>query len=347
MELGHKKSVPVSIIGGSGYTGGELIRLLSRHPNFELLEIVANRNAGKKIDEVFPHLRHLSLPKFISFENINFSKVKLIFCALPHATSQEIINKIPKGIKIIDLSADFRLRNTNEYEMWYKTKHIAKELQKGAVYGLSEFYREEIKSANLIACTGCNAAATLFPLLPLLKNNIIDIDHVTINLGAGVSGAGRVAKENILHSEVSEGIKPYNVGTHRHLAELKQEIAKVFRKKIDVTFIPYLLPQNRGIIVSIPLNYTAQAIHNALADFYKNENFIIVLPVGEIPGTHHVRGSNFCHIGVVKDNNSKRCILFSVIDNLVKGSSGQALQNANICFGFEETTGLWESPIFP
>ena len=347
MKEGMIESIPVSVIGGSGYTGAELIRLISQHPNFELLEIVANRNAGKQVAEIFPHLRHLKLPKFIDFESLNFSKLKLIFCALPHATSQDLIKKIPQGIKIIDLSADFRLEDTFEYEKWYKTKHIATKLQNDAVYGLSELYRKEIGEANLIACTGCNAAATLLPILPLLKKNIIDISHITINLGAGVSGAGRAAKESTLHAEVSEGIKPYNVGTHRHLAELNQEFSKVCSRKIDVTFVPHLLPQNRGIIVSIPLNYRAQKIHEALNEFYKDEMFVIVLPIGDMPATQHVRGSNFCHIGVVQDNNPEQCVLFSVIDNLVKGSSGQAIQNANISFGFEETSGLWESPIFP
>ena len=347
MEPEYLESIPVSLIGGSGYTGGELIRLLSSHPNFKLIEIVANRSVGKKVEEVFPHLRHLNLTTFISFEDLNFTKAKLIFCALPHATSQEIIKKIPSGIKIIDLSADFRLSDTNAYEKWYKKGHIAKDLQKHAVYGLSEFYRAEIEKAKIIACTGCNAAASLFPLLPLLKRKIIDISHVTISLGAGVSGAGRVAKDNIIHSEVSEGTKPYNVGTHRHIAELNQEFSKVQSKKIDVTLIPHLLPQNRGIIVSIPLDYSANSIHEALNEYYRNEAFVIVLPIGHIPATHHVRGSNYCHIGVVEDNNSKRCILFSAIDNLVKGSSGQAIQNANISFGIDETAGLLESPIFP
>ena len=347
MESEHLESIPVSIIGGSGYTGGELIRLISGHPNFKLMEIVANRSAGKKVEDVFPHLRHLKLSAFINFQELDFSKAKLIFCALPHATSHEIIKKIPPGIKIIDLSADFRLSDPTEYENWYKTKHIAKNLQQHAVYGLSEFYREEIEKAKIIACTGCNAAASLLPLLPLLKRKIIDISQITISLGAGVSGAGRVAKENIIHSEVSEGTKPYNVGTHRHLAELNQEFSKVQTKKIDVTLIPHLLPQNRGIVVSIPLDYNANSIHEALSDYYRDEAFVIILPIGNIPATHHVRGSNYCHIGVVQDNNSERCILFSVIDNLVKGSSGQAIQNANISFGLDETAGLRDSPIFP
>jgi N-acetyl-gamma-glutamyl-phosphate reductase len=347
MQKELKTSIPVSVIGGSGYTGAELLRLIAHHPNFELIEIVANKNAGKRVEEVFPHLRNLKLPKFIAFESLCFLKVKLIFCALPHSTSQEIIKKIPQGIKIIDLSADFRLDNVEEYKKWYKTEHIAPELQKKAVYGLSEFYREEIRESSLVACTGCNAAASLFPILPLLKKKIIDIDHISINLGAGVSGAGRSPKENILHAEVSEGVKPYNAGGHRHIAELDQEFFKACGKNVDITFVPHLLPQNRGVIVTIPLNYKAQIIHDALNKYYKNDNFVIILPLGSIPATQHVRGSNFCHIGVVQDNNNERSILFSVLDNLVKGSSGQAIQNANIIFGLCEESGLLESPIFP
>ena len=208
MENSNKDPISVSIIGGSGYTGAELIRLISKHPHFELNQVVANRNAGKKIQDIFPHLRHLNIPDFINLEEMNFDNVDLIFCALPHATSQEIIVRIPEGKKIIDLSADFRLEQVEEYERWYGSKHIAHSLQEEAVYGLTEIYKEKIKNGSLIACTGCNSAASLYPVLPLLSEGIINSDNLTINIGAGVSGAGRDAKQNIIHAEVSEGIKP-------------------------------------------------------------------------------------------------------------------------------------------
>ena len=347
MSKNNKNPVLVSIIGGSGYTGAELIRLISKHSYFQLNQVVANRNAGKKIQDIFPHLRHLKLPDFISFEQMNFDNVDLIFCALPHSKSQEIIVKIPKGKKIIDLSADFRLERIEEYERWYGSKHIAYSLQEEAVYGLTEIYKEEIKNGSLIACTGCNSAATLYPVLPLLSKGVIKGDNLTINIGAGVSGAGRDAKQNIIHAEVSEGIKPYNIGKHRHIAELEQEFKKATDNKISITFIPHLLPQNRGVLVSIPLASPASIVHKTLKNFYKNAPFIIVLPIEEIPATQHVRGSNFCHIGVVSDHNKDRSVVISVLDNLIKGSAGQAIQNANIMFDFDETSGLLESPIFP
>ena len=342
-----KNQISVSIIGGSGYTGAELMRIVSRHPHFKLAQVVANRNAGKKIQDIFPHLRHLDLPDFISFEKMIFEDVDLIFCALPHATSQEIIVKIPERIKIIDLSADFRLERVEEYERWYGQKHIAPSLQEKSVYGLTEIYKQKIKEGSLIACTGCNAAATLYPVLPLLNEGIINDDNLIINLGAGVSGAGRDAKQNIIHAEVSEGVRPYNIGKHRHIAELEQEFKKATNKKMDITFIPHLLPQNRGVIVSIPLSLPASLIHKTLDKFYKNAPFIIVLPIEEIPATQHVRGSNFCHIGVISDHNKDKSVVISVLDNLIKGSAGQAIQNANLMFDLDETSGLLESPIFP
>ena len=342
-----KNPISVSIIGGSGYTGAELMRIVSRHPHLKLVQVVANRNAGKKIQDIFPHLRHLNLPDFISFEKMIFEGLDLIFCALPHATSQEIIVKIPEGIKIIDLSADFRLERVEEYERWYGQKHIAPSLQEKSVYGLTEIYEEKIKKGSLIACTGCNSAATLYPIFPLLNEGIINDDNLIINLGAGVSGAGRDAKQNIIHAEVSEGVKPYNIGKHRHIAELEQEFKKASNKKMDITFIPHLLPQNRGVIVSIPLSLPASLIHKTLENFYKNSPFIIVLPIEEIPATQHVRGSNFCHIGVISDHNKDKSVVISVLDNLIKGSAGQAVQNANIMFDFDETSGLLESPVFP
>ena len=218
---------------------------------------------------------------------------------------------------------------------------------KKAVYGLTEIYKEKIKKGSLIACTGCNSAATLYPVLPLLNEGIINCDSLTINLAAGVSGAGRDAKQNIIHSEVSEGVKPYNIGRHRHIAELEQEVKKVTNDKIDITFIPHLLPQNRGVLVSIPIDSPASIVHKTLEEFYSNAPFIIILPIEEIPATHHVRGSNYCHIGVISDHNKNRSVIISVLDNLIKGSAGQAIQNANIMFDFDETSGLLESPIFP
>ena len=339
--------INVAILGASGYTGSELTRLLSGHPYFKIVALSADRKAGKEYGNVFPHLRHLNLPKLVGIDTIDYDEVNLVFCALPHATSQTVISDIPDNIKVIDLSADFRLRDISAYKKWYGVRHSAPQLQKEAVYGLTEFYREEISKARLVACTGCNAAAGMFPLLPLLQAKLIDIDGIIIDLATGVSGAGRTAKENILHSEISEGFSPYNVACHRHLAEFEQEFSKIHGKSVSITFTPHLLPQNRGILATIYVVGEAEKIYSQLQNRYSKEPFVMVLPLGEFPSTKHVRGSNFCHLGVVDDKVSGKVILFSAIDNLIKGASGQALQNANVMFDFPETLGLEMSPIFP
>jgi N-acetyl-gamma-glutamyl-phosphate reductase len=339
--------INVAILGASGYTGAELVRIISAHDNFEIKALSADRKAGQEYSSVFPHLRHLELPRLVRLEEVNLLEIKLIFCALPHSTTQPVISKLPKSIKIIDLSADFRLRDPEQYKKWYNATHLAKDLQKEFVYGLTEFYREEIKSARLVACTGCNAAAGMFPLLPLLSKNLILHDNIIVDLATGVSGAGRSPKESMLHSEVSEGFSAYNVAWHRHMAEFDQEFSKMAEKSIKVTFTPHISPQNRGILATIYVSGSADLIYKELKLRYVKEPFIEVLPFGEVPSTHDVRGSNFCHIGVVDDRISGRAILFSALDNLTKGSAGQAVQNANLMFGLDETQGLNMAPLFP
>ena len=339
--------IDVAILGASGYTGAELVRIISAHDHFNIKALSADRKAGQEYSTVFPHLRHLKLPKLVSIEEVNFSNIELVFCALPHSTSQNVIKGLLRSLKIIDLSADFRLRDTEQYEKWYNSKHLAKDLQKEFVYGLTEFYRQEIKSARLVACTGCNAAAGMFPLLPLLSKDLISHENIIVDLATGVSGAGRSLTENMLHSEVSEGFSAYNVARHRHIAEFDQEFTKMAGKSIKVTFTPHLSPQNRGILATIYVSGSAELIYSELESRYLNEPFIEVLPFGEVPSTRDVRGSNFCHLGVVKDRISGRAILFSALDNLTKGSAGQAVQNANLMFGLDEIEGLTMAPLFP
>ena len=258
-----------------------------------------------------------------------------------------MIAALPRGPRIVDLSADFRLRDPAVYETWYGHPHQALELQAEAVYGLTEFYRDEIRSARLVAGTGCNAATGMYGLIPLLKAQVIDPDDIIIDLATGVSGAGRSAKEGSLHAEVSEGYHAYNVGKHRHLAEFDQEFAKAAGRKVEVTFVPHLLPQNRGILATIYVRGEAEAIHAALTEAYAGEPFIVVLPFGEAPATRHVRGSNFVHVGVIPDRRPGRVMVFATLDNLTKGSSGQAIQNANLMLGLDETAGLMLAPLFP
>ncbi len=335
------------ILGASGYTGAELVRILSNHEQFLISGLSADRKSGLEYQKVFPHFRHIELPKLKSIHEFDFESVDVVFCALPHSTSQSILRELPKSVRIVDLSADFRLRDPQAFSKWYGVPHAAKELQKEAVYGLTEFYREEIKSARLVACTGCNAAAGMFPLIPLLSESIVNCENIIIDLATGVSGAGRSAKESMLHSEVSEGFSAYNVARHRHMAEFDQEFSRVANREVIVSFTAHLIPQNRGILATIYIEGAITKIFETLKNRYDGETFVHVLPIGEVPSTRHVRGSNYCHIGVVEDRVPGKVILFSALDNLTKGSSGQAVQNANLMFGLPEDMGLKFIPIFP
>ena len=337
----------VAIIGASGYTGAELVRIISDHPGLNILQLAADKNAGKELREVFPGFCHLELPVLVRMEEIDYSGIELVFCALPHGTSHNIVRQFPTRVKVVDLSADFRLNCAQQYAHWYQNQHSAPELLSEAVYGLTEFYRRKIKRARIVACTGCNAATGLYGLLPLLEANTIDHEDIIIDLKTGVSGAGRSPRESTLHAEVSEGFQAYNVAKHRHLAEFDQELSAVAGQTVQVTFVPHLLPQNRGILATIYVRGDAKEIHATLDARYRREAFLHVLPLGQSPSTRHVRGSNYVHLGVIADRYADRVMVFSALDNLTKGSSGQAVQNANLMLGFAESTGLTASPVFP
>ncbi|HKL06855.1 MAG TPA: N-acetyl-gamma-glutamyl-phosphate reductase [Roseovarius sp.] len=338
----------IAILGASGYTGAELVRLIATHPGMEIAELGANSKAGQSMAQVFPHLRHLDLPDLVTIDQIDFTRIDLCFCALPHKTSQEVISGLPRDLKIVDLSADFRLRDPAAYEKWYGNPHAAVELQQEAVYGLTEFYRDQIRTARLVAGTGCNAATGQYLLRPLIAAGVIDLEDIILDLKCGVSGAGRALKENLLHAELSEGYHAYAVGgTHRHLGEFDQEFSAIAGRDVRIQFTPHLVPANRGILATGYVKGEAQAIHAALAAQYTDEPFIELLPMGEAPSTRHVRGSNFCHIGVVADRQPGKTIVIAALDNLTKGSSGQALQNANLMLNIPETEGLMLAPVFP
>lgn len=338
----------IAILGASGYTGAELVRLIATHPAMRIVALTADRKAGQTMGQVFPHLRHLDLPILQRIEDVEFAGVDLVFCALPHATTQSVIKGLPRDLKVVDLSADFRLRDPAAYAKWYGQPHEATDLQAEAVYGLTEFYRDEIRAARLVACTGCNAATGQFALRPLIAAGLVDLDDIIIDLKTGVSGAGRSPKENLLHAELSEGTHAYGVGgVHRHLGEFDQEFSAIAGRPVEVQFTPHLLPANRGVLATIYVKGDPAAIHAELARAYADEPFLVVLPMGETPSTRHVRGGNFVHLGVAGDRRPGRAILFAALDNLTKGSSGQAIQNANLMLGEEETTGLMLAPVFP
>ncbi|MCG6901875.1 MAG: N-acetyl-gamma-glutamyl-phosphate reductase [Rhodobacter sp.] len=338
----------IAILGASGYTGAELVRLISTHPSMRIAALSADRKAGMQMAEVFPHLRHLDLPELVRIEEIDFSAIDLVFCALPHATSQAVINDLPDTVKVVDLSADFRLRDLDEYAKWYGKPHSAPDLQKRAVYGLTEFYRDQIRNARLVAGTGCNAATGQFALRPLIAAGVIDPDEIIVDLKAGASGAGRSLKEHLLFAELFENIKGYSLGgTHRHLGEFDQEFSAIAGRPVEIQFSPHLVPATRGILITCYLRGEPETVHDTLADAYRNEAFVHVLPMGQTPAMKDVRGSNFVHIGVVADRKPGRVTVIATLDNLTKGSSGQAVQNANLMLGEDESAGLMLAPLYP
>ncbi len=338
----------IAILGASGYTGAELIRLIASHPAMEIAALSGDRRAGEPMAAVYPHLRHLTLPVLERIEDIDFSGIDLCFCALPHATSQAVIADLPTDLRVVDLSADFRLRDPVAYEKWYGKPHAAPALQRTAIYGLTEFYRDDIARARLVAGTGCNAATGIYALRPVIAAGVVDADDIVIDLKAGVSGAGRSARENLLFSEVSEGVTGYGLaGTHRHLGEFDQEFSAAAGRPVAVQFLPHLVPMTRGILASCYVKGDPAAVHDTLSRAYTDEPFLTVLPMGQAPSSHHVRGSNHCHIGVIGDRREGRAVIVAVLDNLTKGSSGQALQNANLMLGQPETTGLTFAPLYP
>ncbi|MCW5685170.1 MAG: N-acetyl-gamma-glutamyl-phosphate reductase [Pseudolabrys sp.] len=346
----------IGVLGASGYTGSELVRLLLRHPRVEIALLTADRRAGQEMRNVFPQFAPFALPTLVSIDSVDWKTagLDLIFCALPHATTQKVIAAIfaaKPDAKIVDLSADFRLSDPAAYAKWYGHEHAATELQKQAVYGLVEVYRRDIKRAQLVANPGCYTTCAQLPLVPLIKAKAIDLDEIVVDAKSGMTGAGRSAKEAMLFSEVSEGFNAYGVGSHRHMAELDQEFSKAAGRDVVVTFTPHLVPMNRGILSTIYVRgkrgRTAQDLHEILAKQYAKEEFVHVLPFGETPHTRHIRGSNMTFIGVAQDRHEGRAILVSALDNLVKGASGQAVQNMNLMLGFPESAGLEQVALFP
>lgn len=347
------QKIRIGVIGASGYTGADLVRLAARHPNIEIVALTANTHAGKAMAEVFPHFFMLNLPKLVEWEKVDWKNLDAAFCGLPHGTTQEITAAVlsanPK-VKVIDMSADFRLNNMATYAEWYGHEHRAPALQAEAVYGLTEVYRDKIKSARLIACPGCYPTAALLALVPIARAGLIDPDEIIIDAKSGVTGAGRGLKQNTLFSEAGEGLSPYSVARHRHAPEIEQEIGVAVGAPVTVNFTPHLIPMSRGELCTSYVRLTggtADDVHAALKDAYRDEPFVHVAPKGVLPQTQNVRGSNYVQVGVVADRIKDRAIVISVLDNLVKGSAGQALQNMNVAFGFEETTGLMQLPLFP
>ena len=337
----------IAILGASGYTGAELVRLCSSHPDMVISALSADRKAGQSMAEVFPHLHHLDLPDLVKMEDIDYSNIDLVFCALPHGVAHGFVKTLPDHVRVVDLSADFRLFDGDAYRKWYGIDHTAMDIQPNVAFGLPEIYRDTIKAAKITANTGCYVATSLLPLIPALRAGVIDADPIVIDAKSGVSGAGRGLNEGMLFSEANEGFKSYGVAHHRHMGELDQELSKAAGQQVVATFTPHLVPMIRGMQATIYARGDAQNVYDTLAKFYADEPFVDVIPFKTTPQTQHVRGSNLCRISVFPDRINGRVIILSVLDNLMKGASGQALQNANLMLGLSETAGLSMSPMFP
>jgi N-acetyl-gamma-glutamyl-phosphate reductase len=349
------KKAKIGVLGASGYTGAELLRLLIPHPGVEIVLLTADRRAGKTMADVFPQFAPYDLPVLTSIEGSDWKALglDLAFCALPHGTTQKVIAELlaaAPGTKVIDLSADFRLADLAAYARWYGHPHAAPALQQEAVYGLTEVYRPRIAKARLVANPGCYTTCAQLALIPLFKAKAIDPDEIVVDAKSGMTGAGRAAKEEMLFSEVSEGFHAYGVGHHRHMAELDQEFSLAAGRDVIVSFTPHLVPMNRGIFSTIyvrGVKARVEDLHAILLKSYAKEPFIHVLPFGKVPQTRHVRGSNMTFIGVAADRIAGRAIVCSALDNLTKGASGQAVQNMNVMLGYPETMGLEQVALFP
>jgi N-acetyl-gamma-glutamyl-phosphate reductase len=342
----------VGIIGATGYTGLELIRFLIHHPEIEITALTSQKYAGVEIGQVFPALMNYLQTKCeeLSVERVS-DKTDFVFTAVPHKTAMETVPLFyRKGKKVVDLSADFRLKDAGVYEKWYQ-KHTSADLLPESVYGLPELHRERIRNAKIVGNPGCYPTGALIGLIPLVKKGLISLEDIIVDSKSGVSGAGRDVVLESLFCEVNEGVKAYKIFAHRHTPEIEQELSQMAQKEVKVTFVPHLIPMDRGILSTLYVHFIkklkTEELLSVFQDYYQREPFIRIYPKGKLPNTKDVRGSNFCDIGVTVSEADGRAVIVTAIDNLVKGASGEAVQNMNIMLGYPETMGLLPTPLFP
>jgi N-acetyl-gamma-glutamyl-phosphate reductase len=342
----------VGIIGATGYTGVELLRLLLQHPEVEVTALTSQKYAGIPIDQIFPSLmKRLQLKcEELAVDQIS-KKTDFIFTAVPHKTAMETVPLFYRqGKRVVDLSADFRFKDAGLYEKWYQ-KHTAADLLPESVYGLPELHREKIRKAKIVGNPGCYPTGALIGLIPLVKKGLISVADIVVDSKSGVSGAGRDVVLESLFCEVNEGVKAYKIFAHRHTPEIEQELSQIAQKEIKVTFVPHLIPMDRGILstlyVHLMKKMKTEELLDAYQDFYQGEPFIRIYPKGRLPNTKDVKGSNFCDIGLMVSEPDGRAVVVTAIDNLVKGASGEAVQNMNIMLGYPETMGLDIPPLSP
>lgn len=341
--------IKVGIVGGTGYTGVELLRLLAQHPDVELHAITSRGEAGTGVAEMFPSLRGRVGLKFEDPAKAHLAACDVVFFATPNGVAmQQAPALLDAGVRVIDLAADFRISDVAEWEKWYAMQHACPDWIGRAVYGLPEVNRAAIRDARLVANPGCYPTAVQLGFMPLIEAGVVDPAHLVADAKSGVSGAGRKAETHILFSEASDNFKAYGVSGHRHLPEIRQGLARMAGQPVGLTFVPHLTPLIRGIHATLYARISKEADFQSLfALRYANEAFVDVLPPGSHPETRSVRSANVCRIAVHRPQGGDMLVVLSVIDNLVKGAAGQAVQNMNIMFGIEEKTGLWQLPVLP
>ncbi len=341
--------IKVGIVGGTGYTGVELLRILAAHPSVTLRAITSRGEAGVPVADMFPSLRGKVDLKFADPASARLPDCDVVFFATPHGVAMEQAPRlVESGVKVIDLAADFRMTDLTQWTRWYKLEHSAKDLLAEAVYGLPEVYRDQIRKARVVGNPGCYATSVQLGLLPLVEASVVDCTHLIADAKSGVSGAGRKAELNILFSEASDNFKAYNVGGHRHHPEIIEHLSKVARTPVGLTFVPHLTPAIRGIHATLYARLTRDVdVQQLFERRYADEPFVDVMPPGSHPETRSVRGANVCRIAVHRPGNGDTVIVLATIDNLVKGAAGQAVQNMNLMFGLSETAGLEHTALFP
>lgn len=343
--------IRAGVVGGTGYTGAELLRLLVMHPEVQLDHVTSRSEAGAPVADLFPNLRGFTDVCFTEPSVETLSDCDLVFFATPNGTAMKMVpDLVDKGVKVIDLAADFRLQDADVWKQWYGMEHACVDVLAEAVYGLPEINRAQIKSARVVANPGCYPTAVTLGFLPLIENGLIDDQHLIADAKSGVSGAGRGASVATLQAESSENFKPYAVNGHRHLPEIKQTLSRVAAHEVGLTFVPHLVPMIRGIEASLYASLASTAdieLHPLYQIRYENEPFVDVLPEGTMPETRSVKGANVCRISVFRPQGGDTIVVSSVIDNLVKGAAGQAIQNMNIMFDLNELTGLGQAALLP
>ncbi len=348
-------AVPVGLVGVTGYTGMELTRILSNHDGMKLVRVTSRAEAGKKLADIYPFLNGMELGALeITVPDVEglAEACDLVFLAVPHKTAMNIGGQLyDKGIKVVDLSADFRIRDREIYEEWYKVDHTREDLLPEAVYGLPEFYRDKVKGAKLVANPGCYPTSVIVGLTPALRAGLVETSDIVIDAKSGTSGAGRKAAVGTLFCEVADSFRAYGLTTHRHTPEIEQELAVASGEDMTVSFNTHLLPIDRGILSTIYTKLkpgvTAADIRAAYEKSYGDEKMIRFLPEGQLPETRWVRGTMYCDVAVVPDERTGRLIVLAAIDNLCRGASGQAVANANLMLGYAETRGLSLAPMMP